>query len=91
MCPRRIVSPMIFDPKILDDLSRKISQSLPPGVSNLQQETEQHINSLLQSGFSKLNLVPREEFDIQQAVLQRTREKLEALEKRVAEMEQQLK
>lgn len=82
---------MIFDPKILDDLSRKISQSLPPGVSNLQQETEQHINSLLQSGFNKLNLVPREEFDIQQAVLQRTREKLEALEKRVAEMEQQLR
>ncbi|OOY36370.1 accessory factor UbiK family protein [Solemya velum gill symbiont] len=81
----------MFDPKILDDLSRKISQSLPPGVSNLQQETEQHINSLLQSGFNKLNLVPREEFDIQQAVLQRTREKLEALEKRVAEMEQQLK
>ncbi|OOZ42960.1 accessory factor UbiK family protein [Solemya elarraichensis gill symbiont] len=81
----------MFDPKILDDLSRKISQSLPPGVSNLQQETEQHINSLLQSGFNKLNLVPREEFDIQQAVLQRTREKLEALEKRVAEMEQQLR
>ena len=82
---------MIFDPKILDDLSRKLSETLPPGINTLQKDTEQHINSLLQSGFSKLNLVPREEFDVQQAVLQRTREKLEILEKRVAELEESLK
>ena len=82
---------MIFDPKIIDDLSRKLSESLPPGVSSLQKETEQHVNSLLQASFAKLNLVPREEFDVQQAVLQRTREKVEALEKRIAELEQQLK
>ena len=82
---------MMFDPKIIDDLSRKLSQSLPPGINSLQKDTEQHVNALLQASFSKLNLVTREEFDIQQAVLQRTREKLEALEQRVLEMESRLK
>lgn len=82
---------MLFDPKIIEELSRKLSEGMPPGIATLKNETEQHINSVLQSGFSKLNLVPREEFDIQQGVLQRTRGKLDALEKRVAELEAKLK
>ena len=77
----------MFDPKILDDLSRKINDSLPKGLTSLQEDTRQHLNSALQSAFSKMNLVPREEFDIQQAVLERTREKLEKLEKRIRELE----
>ena len=78
---------MIFDPKIIDDLSRKLSESLPPGLTTLQRDSEQHINSLLQSAFTRLNLVSREEFDVQQAVLARTREKLEGLEHRLAGLE----
>ena len=77
----------MFDPKLLDDLSRKISDSLPKGLATLQDDTRQHLNSALQSALSKMDLVSREEFDIQQAVLERTREKLERLEKRVRELE----
>lgn len=79
---------LMFDPKILDDLSRKISDALPKGLTSLQEDTRQHLDSALQSTFAKMNLVPREEFDIQQAVLERTREKLELLEKRVRELEE---
>jgi BMFP domain-containing protein YqiC len=78
----------MFDPKVLDDLSRKISESLPKGLASLQDDTRQHLNSALQSAFSKMNLVSREEFDIQQAMLERTREKLELLEQRVRELEE---
>ena len=77
----------MFDPKLLDDLSRKISDSLPKGLTTLQDDTRQHLNSALQSALSKMDLVSREEFDIQQAVLERTREKLERLEKRVRDLE----
>lgn len=80
----------MFDPKILDDISRQLSQSLPPGLASLQKETRQHVDSALQAAFSRLDLVTREEFDVQSAVLARTREKLETLEKHVAELEKQL-
>ena len=78
---------MMFDPKILDDLSRKISDSLPRGLTTLQDDTRQHLNSALQSALSKMNLVSREEYDIQRAVLERTREKLDMLKKKVSELE----
>ena len=80
----------MIDPKIIDDISRRLSESLPPGVASLQQETRQHMDSALQAAFARLDLVTREEFDVQAAVLARTREKLETLEKHVAELEQQL-
>lgn len=51
-------------------------------------DVEQHLKTLLQSALSKLDVVSREEFETQQVVLQRTRERLEALEKRVAAIEQ---
>ncbi|MEA3303501.1 MAG: accessory factor UbiK family protein [Pseudomonadota bacterium] len=81
----------MFDPKIIDDISRRLSQSLPPGLASLEKDTRQHLNSALQSALSRMNLVTREEFDIQQAVLARTREKLEMLEKHVAQLEQSKK
>jgi len=82
---------MRFDPKIIDDLSRRLSESLPPGVNTLRKDTEQHVRHLLQSSFTKLNLVSREDFDIQQGVLRRTREKLEKLEQQVRQLEERLK
>ena len=78
----------MFDPKIIDDISQRLSNSLPPGLASLEKDTRQHLNSALQSALSRMNLVTREEFDIQQAVLARTREKLEMLEKHVAQLEQ---
>jgi BMFP domain-containing protein YqiC len=77
----------MLDPKILDDISRRISENLPRGVQDLQDDLQRNLRTGVESALGRLNLVTREEFEIQQAVLQRTREKLEALEARVAEME----
>ena len=67
-----------------DDLAKKISDLLP---GNLQNDIESNIKAILQSSLSKMNLVTREEFDIQSALLTRTREKLDQLEKQLAELE----
>jgi hypothetical protein len=56
----------------------------------MQDDFENNIRSLLQSSLSKMNLVTREEFDVQSAVLRRTREKLEQLEKEVEQLTKQL-
>ncbi len=77
----------MIDAKIIDDLANKLSEIVPPGLKKAHQETEKHFKALLQSGLGKLDVVSREEFDAQVRVLQRTREKLEALEKTVAEIE----
>lgn len=77
----------MIDPKIIDDLSSKIAGSIPKGLAALQDDLDRNLRSSLEAGLAKLNLVTREEFDIQQAVLLRTREKLEALEQLVAELE----
>ena len=74
----------------LDDLARRLSQLVPPGLRDSQEELQQTFKSALQAGLAKLDLVTREEFDVQQAVLLRTREKLETLERTVATLEAQL-
>ena len=73
--------------KFIDDLARQISASLPPGLREMQQDVEKNIHAILQAALSKLDLVTREEFDVQTRVLARTREKLEQLEKTVAALE----
>jgi ubiquinone biosynthesis accessory factor UbiK len=77
----------VIDPNILNELARKISNLLPANVTVLKQDLEKSIRALLQSSLQKLDLVTREEFDVQTAVLARTREKLEALEKRLQDWE----
>lgn len=77
----------MLDPKLLDDISRRVGENLPRGVQNLQDDLQRNLRSGVESALSKLNLVTREEFELQQAVLLRTREKLEALEARLAELE----
>lgn len=76
--------------KMLDDLASKIADAVPPGLRTLQTEFERNVRAILQSAFSKMNLVTREEFDVQSQVLAKTREKLTALEQNVARLEQQL-
>jgi BMFP domain-containing protein YqiC len=71
----------------IDDLAKKLAGFLPPSLKNLQDDIEKNMRGGLESGLRKMNVVTREEFDIQTAVLLRTREKLEALEKIVAELE----
>ncbi|GAA0413957.1 accessory factor UbiK family protein [Cocleimonas flava] len=77
-------------PKQIDELAKKLSGLMPGSLQNLQSDIEENVKSTLESGLRKMNLVTREEFDIQRAVLLRTREKLEALEKVVAELESSL-
>jgi BMFP domain-containing protein YqiC len=67
----------------LEELSRRISSLIPGDVKHMQDDVENNIRNLLQTSLKKMNLVTREEFDVQSAVLQRTREKLEQLEKEV--------
>ena len=75
------------DTKFIDDLARQISGSLPAGLREMQQDVEKNIHSLLQASLGKLDLVTREEFDVQRKVLARTREKLEQLEQTLAALE----
>jgi BMFP domain-containing protein YqiC len=84
--PPQPENPMI-DLNHIDDLARRLSDLVPPGLRESPEELQQTFKSALQSGLSKLDLVTREEFDVQRAVLLRTREKLEALERAVAALE----
>lgn len=77
----------MIDLNHLDDLARRLSDMVPPGLRQSREELQATFKTALQAGLGKLDLVTREEFDVQRAVLLRTREKLEALEKVVAELE----
>lgn len=78
---------MTLDPKILDDLARKLADAVPSGLRELKADLERNFRAVLQSALGKLDLVTREEFDVQAGVLSRTREKLEELSQRLAELE----
>ena len=71
----------------IENLAAKLAESLPEGLRSMRADLEQNFRSVLRSRLSRLDLVTREEFDVQEAVLKRTREKLEALEERLAELE----
>jgi len=77
----------MLDPKKIEEIANTISGALPPGLTAMQADVEKNIRSAMSATFAKLDLVTREEFDIQTQVLHRTREKLEALEKVVSELE----
>ncbi len=78
---------MTFDPKSFDDLARRLADAVPPGLAALKNDLEQNFKAVLQSGLTKLDLVSRQEFDIQSGVLRRSRERLEELEARIAALE----
>ncbi len=78
----------MLDATVLDDISKRIGALLPPGLASAKADFESNARAAVQSSLSKLDLVTREEFDVQTAVLQRTRARLEALEARLDELEQ---
>jgi len=78
---------MAFDPRMIDDLARRLAGAVPESVVALRRDLEQNFKGVLQSQLARLDLVTREEFDVQAAVLKRTREKLAALEQRLAALE----
>lgn len=71
----------------IENLAAKLAESLPEGLRSMREDLEQNFRSILRARLSRLDLVTREEFDVQEAVLKRTREKLEALEKRLDELD----
>lgn len=75
----------------LDELVQRIMGSLPKGVTDLQQDVENNLRAALQSGLKRMDLVTREEFEVQQQVLLRTREKLENIEVQLKELEARLR
>lgn len=74
----------------IEEISRRIEQAMPESLREGKQEFEKVVRQAVSSGFSRMDLVTREEFDIQTQVLARTRAKLEALEQRVAQLEKRL-
>ena len=83
----RCAGATMIDPKMLDDLAQRLAQSVPAGLAAVKADVEENFRSILQAGLARLDLVPRQEFDVQAAVLRRSRELLEALEARVAALE----
>lgn len=74
----------MFDPKQFEDAAKKLFSALPTGFQNIEKEIEQKFKEILQATFSRLDVITRDEFDVQTKVLIRTREKVDALEAQVA-------
>ena len=79
----------MIDFKAIDELAQRLSALLPPGLGEARADVEKNFRAALQAGLGRLDLVTREEFDVQRAVLLRTREKLDVLERRLGEFEAQ--
>ena len=71
----------------IDRLAKTLAESVPQGLRSVRDDLEKNFQAVLKSGLGKLDLVTREEFEVQEAVLARTRQTLEALESRLAKME----
>ena len=73
----------MFDPKNFEDLAKKLYTALPSSLQSFENEIQQKFKDILQSAFTHMDLVTREEFDVQIKVLARTREKVDALQLQV--------
>lgn len=81
---------IMFDPHTLEDLSKRLAETVPAGLQHLRDDLQRNFHAILQSSLTRMNLVSREEFDVQREVLAVTRTKLATLEARVAELEKLL-
>ncbi len=80
----------MIDPKKIEEMARQIHNALPPGIKSLGEEVDKKVKQVLQSQLNRLDMVSREEFEVQTKVLLRTGEKLTALEEKLAQLEQRL-
>ena len=80
----------MIQPKYLEELSRKVLDNLPKGLATVHEDMRDNLRAGLSNALTQMDLVTREEFDVQAGVLRRTRERLEALEAKVAELERRL-
>ncbi len=77
----------MFDTKTIDDMANRLAGVVPPALHTIKDDLEKTFRAILQSALGKLDLVTREEFEVQKMVLAKTRANLDALEKRVAALE----
>ncbi len=80
----------MIDPKKIEQIATQLQSARPKGVREIGADIDKKMRAILQSQLGKLDLVNREEFDVQTQVLLRTREKLSQMEKRLAELEARL-
>lgn len=71
----------------IENIARKLAEAVPEGLRSVRDDLESNFRSVLRASLAKLDLVTREEFEVQEAVLAKTRQKLEALELKVKELE----
>ena len=76
--------------KLLDDIARRLSDAMPAAAKTVQDDLEKNLRAAAQAVFARLDLVTREEFDVQRKVLARSREKIEQLEQQIAALEARL-
>jgi BMFP domain-containing protein YqiC len=77
----------MIDLRMIDDLTRRLGESLPPGLVQKKEEMENQFRTVLTGAFERMNLVSREEFDAKCALLDETRSQLTELEARLEELE----
>ena len=77
----------MFDPKQLDEIARKLTEVLPPGVRDLQKDMEKNFRAVLHGALSRMDLVTQDEIERLTDMLLRTRTRVEALEERLAVLE----
>lgn len=78
---------VMVDINKINEFAQNVFSSMPEGLKNLPKDLQKNLRSAIQIAFEKMDLVTREEFDAQRKVLQRSREKLDALEKKITELE----
>jgi BMFP domain-containing protein YqiC len=77
----------MFDSKSIDDIASRLSGAIPSSLSTFKNDMEKNFRAILQSVLGKMELVTREEFEVQKGVLAKTRSRLEVLEKKITAME----
>ena len=77
----------MVDTKVIDEITRRVDELI---ANTPAEDVRKNLRAAMSGWFSRLDLVTREEFDVQRAVLQRAREKLSQMEARVAELERAL-
>lgn len=81
----------MIDPKLIEEISRRLSDAVPEGARALKQDLERNFRAVLNSAFARLDLVTREELEVQENLLARTRAKLDELQARINELEGRLR
>ena len=80
----------MINAKKIEDIAKQVTEAIPPGLKNIAADFEDKTKTVLQRKLSQLDVVSREEFDVQTQVLLKTREKLADLETKLAELEAKL-